>query len=854
MIETNVVARAAFRVVLVASTALLPVPALAAAVTWNNTALGDWFNPANWLGGVPTTADDATVNNGGTAAASGLVTPSARSLFIGSGNAAVQTGAVTVTGLDLQIGNVFNALRVGAAGSGATATGTLNVSGSVLGLSAGSAFSAFVVGSAAGAGAVGTGTMAVSGDVIAANGAVGIASTAAAGGSSASGTLTVGGNVTGLANVGTVFGQPGDAASTAAGSVTIGGNATVGQSGFLVVGQGLQAASAATGTVSIGGTLATTSSGSWAIGNGAAATGTGSVSAGAVDTTAQALSALFVGTAANGGTGTGVLTLGTGTLTVAGNASIGTAQIDLGGTANGTVTLGGSLAATGSNRVLRVGEAASSSLFAPGTGSATGALTAAGVSGFRIIDIGRGAANQGQDVIASGTATIGAGGIVNAGDPGGVLRIGTAEGLLNNGGAVAPGPVVTGTATVAGNVRGYNVVEIGTAELTGSARGNLAVTGGTIDTGLLTVGTVLRSNVVIPNGAVDAEGSLTVTNGAISAEIVRIGIGSFSGPLVATDQAVGTATLSGSSLTTSFLEIGVLGGQGSLLVSGAPVPPNGQPVNGITANSVLVGSDGLSGNGSGVLTLQNAALTVSAAPGFAGSMAVGLNGGDGTVLATASSIGVAGALSIGTSSFDATSRARMALEASTLTVGGGLGIGSFQPGSRAELALADSTATVGGNMRVGLSANGGQLFGEALLSLDQSLLDIAGNLTMDIGAETWFGIGGTTRGLGGYGAIDALSAVLDGLITVDFAGLADFDLASFMFDLIVTEEGITSDFDAVTLLNLPTGYLASFGITGDGDIWRVTLTQATAVPEPGAIVLLLAGLAGLTLVMRRRQT
>ncbi len=834
------------RLALVASTALVPAEALGATISWINPAAGDWFDPVNWSIAVPTQADDASINNGGTAIALGAVTPNARSLAVGAGTAAVQTGTAVISELDLLLGNVSGALRVGqTATASTTAVGALVVDGSIGGFTPGSSIGSSSIGVTSAATASATGIATVGGNLTSSAVSVGLVTSGDS--SSAAGTLAVGGSFSGLGIVGAATNPFGDA-STATGAVTVGGNATLTTFNSFVVGRAFGEGSSALGTVEVGGTLSTAATGAllaWEVGAafnpGASATGT--VTAASVDTSASAPAFLSVGVATSGAaSATGVLGLGSGDLSLAGSAAIGLADTDQGSSATGTVTLGGALATSGASASLQLGNAGGTQIGGLGTGSAEGSLTASGILGFRDVLIGTSTTHNGNAVTALGTATIGAGGIVTDPDNGS-LRIGRANGVTVNGSVTGPGATAEGSATVAGDITGYFGVEIGHVVNTGTARGSLSVTGGTIAATLVSVGEVQRSGATIIDGVADAEGTLSVTNGAIVAEAVRIGRGSVFGGAVTTDSAVGTVSLSGSSLSTTFLEIGTLGGQGSLQASAG---------SSIAANSVVIGSDGVSGNGNGTLTLQNSTLTVSAVPhSFDGSMIVGSNGGDAQVMALASTIGVAGSLAIGAFSFDGTSHARMALEASTLAVGGSVGIGAFQPGSRGELALTGSTATVGGNVRVGLSANNGALFGEALLALDASLLDIAGTLTMDVGAETWFGIGGTDRGLGGYGAINALSAALDGLITVDFAELTGFDLASFAFDLIVTAEGILGDFDIVSLLNLPVGYLASYGITGDGEIWRVTLTQANAVPEPGTLALLLAGLAGLTLLRRR---
>jgi hypothetical protein len=194
---------------------------------------------------------------------------------------------------------------------------------------------------------------------------------------------------------------------------------------------------------------------------------------------------------------------------------------------------------------------------------------------------------------------------------------------------------------------------------------------------------------------------------------------------------------------------------------------------------------------------------------------------------------------------------------STRDVDGSSTVGYFDPQSRGALLLVNSTATVGAALRLGASANSGQLFGEAMLEVRSSLLTIGGDLLMNAGAvpglETIFGIDRLARGLGGYGAIDAETATLAGLVTVDFTALgAPPGIGDWVFDLIVTGTGIFRDFDAVQLLGLADGYYVSFyGIVdpSQGTIWRLVLAQANAMPEPAAL-LLLFGLAGLGLARR----
>src|SRR5882672_6678913 len=70
-------------------------PALAAGTTWNDGA-ADWATSANWsLGVAPTAADDAFIDNGGTAQ---VTTAGDTALTLTLGTAAGNSGTVTIDG------------------------------------------------------------------------------------------------------------------------------------------------------------------------------------------------------------------------------------------------------------------------------------------------------------------------------------------------------------------------------------------------------------------------------------------------------------------------------------------------------------------------------------------------------------------------------------------------------------------------------------------------------------------------------------------------------------------------------------------------------------------------------------
>lgn len=642
-------------------------------------------------------------------------------------------------------------------------------------------------------------------------------------GSSATGHLTVGGTLRGLGTVGRADNAPGGAASVANGTVVAGH--LVSSMPLLQVGVGI----------------------------GSGATGIGTVDAASVESIAGSLESLLVGYAA-GGIGQGSLSLDAGTLDVGTRAYVGYVTDAARGTARGELLLGGTLRAQpGTDAVLRVGAIEGRTFEVTGPGSAEGSLRAHGVESFGFVEIGGTILFGTQGDTATGSASIGSGGIVNKSVvPGGQVRVGVAEVVPLNNVVSGPGGDVTGSASVAGDIAGYDRVSVGRVVNAGRADGSLTVSSGTVGTRSLDVGVVDQPSAATPvtDPRAEAVGRMSVTDG----EVVLDPLGSANvgvmirAPERLGDYASGTLELARSNLNNGFLRIGIGTADGTLTAD----------ASGIDVINVIAGSAGGTAN----VRLRDSTLRIRETADWAGSgsMLIGSNGGTGTFSATGGSIDVARDLVIAIGSTAPSTDGQLSLLDSALTVGGSVGIGSFNPTSRGRLSLTNSVADVGLGFFLGGSANDGTLFGEAALQIDASLLTIGEDLRIDAGAapgvQVIFGVGGTMRGHGGYGAIDiGGGAWLAGQLLVDFAELDPYAIGSgFDFDLIFASSGFSGDFDSVSFANLGAGYVVrSYGIVdvGHSEVWRVTLAAAT-VPVPATLPLLLLG--GLLIAVRARRS
>ena len=433
-----------------------------------------------------------------------------------------------------------------------------------------------------------------------------------------------------------------------------------------------------------------------------------------------------------------------------------------------------------------------------------------GISGFAFVGVAGGSA----DINATGNG----GGALNV-LSGGVAGAGVSTFEVGNTNAK---PTTMGTAIVTGDITGFAGIEIGNVRGTtsaGNATGQLILTGDLIgtDSGNLRVGRA--------EGIGNADGSLFVSGNVSGFTSVQLG----STGLNSVGDAAGSIQVGG-----------MLSGSGGL----------------------SVGTVAGAGQSSGTLTVAN---------GISGFAFVGVGGGSADINATGNGAGAlnvfaGGVTGTGVSTFEVgNTNANPTTMGTAIVKGGitgftGIEVGNVRGSGSAGNATGQLSVSGGpveaATMRVGVSESG-QGVATGVVYIDHSLVTLDTGLTLGNGSTLQLGIDGNNRGVD-FAAFDVTDAVLDGVLNVLFS----FDPLSAIYDLIISDSinGISGDFDSVSILGLGIGTTFSYGIEVaniagmDVEVYRLRIGDAggVTVPEPGVLVLLLAGLVGLS-TMRFRN-
>lgn len=434
--------------------------ALAASITWN-TSDGDWFIAGNWdpaqvpQKSPPVPGDDAYINNGGTAHADSAspdypagATAASTNLFIG----AFGTGPAAAAGtLDSQGVNVETTLgmQIGVATADAPeAAGELDVSNADVTVGG-----AMVIGrvlGVTGAPAMADGSVTVDGNVHA---GLALVVGSLGGDGSATGSLVVdNGNLTGLGSVGVA-----DNASTgtATGDVDVLIGDLLLRGGSVTVGTTFGPATA-NGTVNVAGAISLADpmnavfDPSILIGGALGGTSSGSMTAQSFDSATNSITDLRIGLASNGGDATGALVLQSGDLDTVGSVSVGFMVANAGGQATGTALLGTTNISGADGGRLDVGVADAGGLFNnTGEGHAHGEMVAGSVGGFDSYRVGVILGTQHNDISATGSLTLGDGGLTGVASGSSVL-VGASYGLPNNNQIIGDGGIATGSLVATG--------------------------------------------------------------------------------------------------------------------------------------------------------------------------------------------------------------------------------------------------------------------------------------------------------------------------------------------------------------------------------------------------------------------
>lgn len=900
-------ARADYRRLLVRTTALwLALPALASASDILFAGPGsDWFDAANWTGGlVPGAADSATIGSG-TEAVIFAQTATVDTLSVNGSllvrdplvtqSAIIDTsGTMTLSGTLADWRN-SGALLVGENGSatlaiieGATAsTGTLSMATTATGSSAllleGDG-SSLTVSDRLDAGLTGTATISISAGALLATSSAGFGILAGS-----SGTLTVDGDGSAFTTGTLSLGESGSGSLTitAGGATTVTGDATLGAA---TGGSGAASLRGAGSSLTVGGILTIGEAGSGALTLaegatvtslsariGAASGGSGAVSLSGLDTR---------------WTVTDHLDIGTGTLSLDTAASLSTGSATLGSLsgASASATLSGSGTQWTNTEALTIGAEGNGSLTVKtgasvSTVSATVAATASGSGSVSVDGEGSSLAVTGSfDVgrLGTGTLSITAGASASAG----TMSLGTEAG--SSGAAMVDGE--GSSLTVAGN---FDIGRMGSGVLTVSggatvSAGSITIAGEAGSTGTLNIGTA-ESELAAGAGALDTaaivfgegDGTLVFNHGetdyTLSAAISGTGtVKAVRGTTILTgDNSYDGLTTIASGATLAVGDGGVSGtlGSGDVENEGSLIFDR---VGALAFSGAISGTGTLTKTGSGTLTLSGDSTYSGATTVTEGELAV-----DGSL---ASAISVeSGATLSGSGAVGATAIADGGtLAAEGLAVNGDLALASgatFATTTGAQGIVVSGTADLGG-ASVSLAYEAGSALSNRYTLVTADSIDGSFGTVSTSGLSSRFTVSAlsddTTAGLGLVydGSSAALSGTgANGVHAVLARAFNGGTVLSGSLSTALASDG-TAFQQSMTALSGETGasarilgslaledFLASAsaagsrfsGETGDPDLWaRLTGTSQTfdsqAAAGIGAASANLAGIEGGTRV------
>lgn len=400
-----------------------------------------------------------------------------------------------------------------------------------------------------------------------------------------------------------------------------------------------------------------------------------------------------------------------------------------------------------------------------------------------------------------------------------------------------------GSASLTGDLSGYDALAVGAAQFSGRAEGRLTVDGGDVGVGRLDIGTTLgTTSATVIDGELDASGHMTLRRGTLGTGDIRVGATLNPVPGLAA-QADSTLALEDATLRGDRLSVGAgAGASGELVMRGAGGSAG--------LRSLDIGQgDGASGS----VVLEGGRLSVNDADPVVGSINVGSDGGHARLWARDAEIEVSGFVGVGGFT-DAGGDGRLQLVRSSLRADGAIVIGDTGAASIAELSLEDSSVSTA-QLQMGRGA-------DSRLIVDASTMFIDSFLGLGDSTSLTFGIDDVMAGVGGHGRIDADYASLAGDLFLDFSDLSADRLpgdAESHFDLITGRGawGLFGDFASVNVIAASTGYGLRWGTVMDGvEVWRVTLTRLDgggSVPEPTPLGLLGASVLAGSLTRRRRR-